>query len=408
MRFLFVHQSFPGQYRHILHHLQAQGGHEIVFITSRQRPEIEGVRQVVYHCSPPGNDIHSCSREFDHAMRRAEAVAQVARSLKQLGYRPDIVIGHQGWGELLNLGDIWPNVPTLGYFEFYYDPGGLDVGFDPEFPTTPDLPAFVRAKNAVNLLGLQQPGLGQTPTLFQKQTYPAWAQNKLALLREGVDLDFCRPAPEAKRDFFRLDGLEIAPHERLVTYISRDLEPYRGFHSFMRALPTILAAQPNARVVLVGGAGVSYGAPPAEGGTWREVLLRELAGRLDMSRVHFMGWLPHEDLVRLMQRSDAHVYLTYPFVLSWSLREAMAIGCPLVVSDTVPVRELVQDGVNGLVVPFLEPDRIAQGVLTLLDDRALGRTLGESARLYAQEELGLPLYLKHYERLIDETAAQNA
>lgn len=405
MRYLFVHQSFPGQYRHILRHLCAAGGHEIVFITSRKQPEMEGVRQVVYNATPPASQTHPCGRDFDHAMRRADGVAQVARSLQQLGYRPDIIIGHQGWGELLNLGDIWPGVPHLGYFEFYYDPEGLDVGFDPEFPPAKDLPALVRAKNAVNLLGLQLPGLGQTPTHFQKQTYPGWAQNKLELLREGVDLEFCRPAPEIKRRNFRLGDLDIAPHEPVVTFIARSMEPYRGFHNFMRALPEVQRRRPDARIILAGGNGVSYGAAPVDGSTWHETMLRELEGQLDLSRIHFTGWLPHEDLVRMMQRSDAHVYLTYPFVLSWSLREAMAIGCPLVVSDTAPLREMVQPDVNGRMVPFFAPSKLAESILELLEDRSLAGRLGRQAHVFAKETLGLPEYLRHYEILIDKVAA---
>ncbi|TPW36242.1 glycosyltransferase family 4 protein [Oecophyllibacter saccharovorans] len=405
MRYLFVHQSFPGQYRHILNHLRAEGGHEIVFITSHQQPEMEGVRQVVYRASQPTGQGHPAGWEFDYALRRAEAVAQVAGSLKQLGYRPDVIIGHQGWGEMLNLGDVWPGVPMLGYFEFYYNPTGLDVGFDSEFPPAPDLAAQVRAKNSVNLLTLQLPGLGQTPTRFQKETYPAWAQEKLTLLREGVDLEMCRPDPEIKRREFRLGSLNVLPHEPMVTFISRNMEPYRGFHSFMRALPEIQRRRPDAHIVLAGGNGVGYGAAPADGRSWREVMLRELEGLLDLSRIHFTGWLPHEDLIRMMQRSDAHVYLTYPFVLSWSLREAMAVGCPLVVSDTAPVREMVQPDVTGLVVPFSDPQRLAESVLTLIEDKSLAGRLGRAAHHFAQENLGLPDYLQRFQILINEVAA---
>lgn len=407
MRYLFVHQSFPAQYIHLLRYLVQQGGNEIVFITTCQTDILPEVRRVLYTPPPlPSSAVHPAVRELDHAVRRAEAVAQVAQSLKSLGYVPDIILGHHGWGELLNLGDVFPHVPVLGYFEFYYHIDGLDVGFDPEFPLSDLAPSLVRCKNAINLQALTLPGVGQTPTVFQKKTYPDWAQPKLSLVREGVDLAQCFPDKTAKQRVLNIGDVQIQPYERLVTYVARDMEPYRGFHSFMRSLPRILDARPDVRVVLVGGDGISYGHRPVEGGSWRDAMLRELKGQLDLERIHFVGWRSHSELVHILQRSDAHVYLTYPFVLSWSLREAMAAGCSIVASDTAPVREFLTDGENARLVPFLQPDSIADGVLELLEDRALAQTFGRRARQSACTHFDLHDYLQQYKALIDDNVCR--
>lgn len=406
MRYLFIHQSFSAQYRHILRYLHEQGGHELVFITTSVKGEMPGVRKVMYNVPPPPDaKIYPFLREFDHALYRADAVAAVARSLKELGYIPDIIIGHHGWGELLNIGDVYPNVPILGYFEFYYSVLGQDVNFDPEFPPNPELNILVRLKNTINLQALTQPGWGQTPTFFQRQTYPFWARRQISILQEGVDLDFCCPHREVHQKTFKIDDIIIEPHEKLVTYAARDLEPYRGFHSFMRALPDILQERSDVRVVIVGNNGVSYGNPPADGGTWREVMLRELDGKIDLSRVHFLGWLSHQKLISLFQRTNAHVYLTYPFVLSWSLREAIAVGCPLIVSDTAPLQEYLQNGETAHFVSFLNPRNIAEGILELLENTQYAGYLSYQARIFAEKNLAMNDYLYRYERLINDVIA---
>jgi glycosyltransferase involved in cell wall biosynthesis len=338
-------------------------------------------------------------------MLRAEAVAKAAASLKTLGFAPDIIIGHHGWGEMLNLHDVWPQAPLLGYQEFYYNIDGFDVGFDPEFPLGDDIGARIRSKNAVNLLALTNPGHGQTPTLFQHSTYPDWARPNISVLAEGVDLDTCKPDPELRRRTVTLGGYKIRPADKLVTYVVRDLEPYRGFHVMMRALPRLLRERPDVRVILVGGDNVSYGAR-LDKGSWRERMLDEVGSKLDMDRVHFPGRVPYDTYTKLLQRSDAHVYLTYPFVASWSLREAMATGCAVVASDTAPVREFVTHRRTGMLVPFLQPERIAEGVLAVLEDAGLNRRLRRGARAWAEANLDMAKYLAGYEALIARTIGQ--
>ena len=408
MRYLFVHQNFPGQFLHLVRHLARQnthegGNNEIVFIGEPNQNAIPGVRRVAYRMPRGAHaETHSVAQEFEVAVLRAELVARAAATLKQLGFTPDIIIGHHGWGEMLNLRDVFPSTPMLGYLEFYYNTDRFDVGFDPEFPNDVAMFPRVRAKNTVNLLALTNGGMGQTPTLFQRSTYPEWAHPGIAVLREGVNLDVCAPDPKAASQDFVLGDLLVRPDEKLVTYVARDLEPYRGFHVFMRALPRILQARPDARIVLVGGDGVSYGARLAEG-SWREHMLREVGRSLDLSRVHFVGKLDYASYAGLLKRSDTHVYLTYPFVASWSLREAMASGCAIVGSETAPVQEFIRHGRTGLLTPFHDPRRLGDTVLEMLENRALAQKLRQAARREAERTLSMDDYLSNYEALIRQT-----
>ncbi|GBQ14202.1 glycosyltransferase family 4 protein [Swaminathania salitolerans] len=403
MRFLFVHQNFPGQFLHLVRHLHEQGDHEIVFISEANEGHLPGVRRVLYRqerkVSP---ETHPSLRELETGLLRAEAVARAANTLKGLGYTPDIIIGHHGWGELLNLVDVYPSTPILGYFEFFYHTDRNDVNFDPEFPPYPALFPSVRVKNAINLLALNLGQHGQTPTLFQKSTYPEWAHAQITLLREGVNLDLCAPEPGIGDAPLAIGPCVVQPNEKLITFVARNLEPYRGIHSFLRALPRVLAERPDARVVLIGGDGTSYGAPPPQGaGSWRDLFLGEVSDRIDPDRVHFLGKVEYDLFRTVLKRSDAHVYLTYPFVASWSLREAMATGCPIVGSRTAPVEEFVTDRRSGLLVPFTEPDSLADAILELLEDEALSARLGSAARHFAEEALSLGGYLENYDRLIE-------
>ncbi len=400
MKYLFVHQNFPGQFLHILRHLAAQKQHELLFITENDRNSLMGVRKMLHKLGrQPAPNAHPHVHDLEQALIRAEAVARSATKLKQLGFVPDIIIGHHGWGEMLHLNDVFPDSPLLGYQEYFYNLDGYDVRFDPEFPPNADIAARLRVKNLVNLMTLTNPGFGQTPTRFQLETYPEWARPNISLLEEGVNLDVCKPNPELRQRVVTIAGYKVKPNEKLVTYVVRDLEPYRGFHMMMRALPKILAERADTRVILVGGDGASYGAKPARG-TWREHMLDELSSRMDVSRVHFAGRVGYEAYTKLLQRSDTHVYLTYPFVASWSLREAMSTGCAIVGSDTAPVREFIRHRKTGLLAPFLQPEVIADRVLELLEDDALNQRLRKGARAWAVKNLDMGNYLRAYEALI--------
>lgn len=402
MKFLFVHQNYPGQYLHIVRHLAMSGRHDVVFLSEPNRNRIEGVRMVPYPKPPSAAvEAHVGTRELDAALRRADVVAHTANNLKQLGFEPDIIIGHHGWGELLNLGDVFPNVPLVGYLEFFYQIHDVDVGFDPEFPTPDSDHPRIRAKNAVNLLALNLGMTGQTPTKWQLSTYPSWAQKLITVLPEGINLDVTKPNPQARRRSLVIGKTTIKPSEKLVTYVARDLEPYRGFHLMMRAVPHMLRARKDVRVVMVGGDGISYGVKPPTG-TWREKMLEEVGDGIDPSRVIFPGRIDYDTYVAMLQRSDAHVYLTYPFVASWSMREALGAGCVIIGSDTQPVTEFITHEQNGLLASFFDPKGLADTVLRALEDAPLAKRLRENARKYAEKNLSMTDYMARYEALIAE------
>jgi glycosyltransferase involved in cell wall biosynthesis len=403
VRYLFVHQNFPGQYQHLLQDILARKeGDEVVFISEPNSNHIGGVRRVNYRMpQTQSRNVHRTVDEMETMQIRAEEVARVATNVKALGFVPDVIIGHHGWGELLNIEDVFPGVPVIGYFEFYYHTHGVDVGFDPEFPVEPGLLPRVRAKNATNLLALNNPGLGQSPTNWQRSTYPKWAQKQIRLVPDGVHLDICKPAPEIFERNFEFGDWKVAPGQKLLTFVSRDLEPYRGFHVLMRALPKLLRERPDLHVAMVGGDKVSYGASPAHG-SWREIYFNEVRDRIDPSRVHFLGRIVYDDYVRLLQRSDAHVYLTYPFVASWSLREALAMGCAVVASDTPPVTEFVTHGKNGLLTPCLDPAKLADAVLELLENNSLSEKLRAGAVDYAKTHLPMTKHLEAFRALVSE------
>ncbi|CAI3950935.1 Glycosyltransferase involved in cell wall bisynthesis (RfaB) (PDB:2IV7) [Commensalibacter communis] len=402
MKYLFIHQNFPGQYLHIVQHLAKQKDNEIVFISQPSNARIQGVRSVFYQVPEPAKGLLAPLGELDLAIKRGDAVYQTMKTLKSLGFIPDIIIGHQGWGEMLNLQDIYPDVPVLSYTEFYYHSSGLDVDFDPEFPADEMLPARVRIKNTINLVSATNPGWGQTPTLFQHSTYPDWAQKKITILREGVNLEKCSPDPSIYKSDLELKDFVVKPEDKLVTYVARGLEPYRGFHIFMRALPRLLQERPDVKVVMIGRDQVSYGASLESGMSWRDYMLKEVHNKLDMSRVHFSGQVPYNVFNSVLKRSDAHIYLTYPFVLSWSLREAMSIGCPIIASDTQPVQEFIADRVTGILTPFLDHDALTDRILEVLEDKKLAQSIRKAARAEAERSLSMDEYMKNYETLIDD------
>jgi glycosyltransferase involved in cell wall biosynthesis len=400
VKFLFVHQNFPGQYLHIVRHLQANPANDVVFLTEPNGNFVQGVRRVVYELAhKPRQDIHHTVRLLEQAMHRADKVAETARRLKRLGFTPDIIIGHHGWGEMLNLVDVWPGVPMLGYFEFYYHTSGYDVNFDVEFPMGEDFQPGVRALNAINHAALTLGQHGQSPTRFQRNAYPGWAKRQIKLLPECTRLDLCQPDPQARATRLSIGDFHIEPTDQLITYVARNLEPYRGFHVLMRALPRILAARPDAKVVMLGGDEVSYGAR-LSGDSWKNYFSNQLKGRYDASRVLMPGQVHYQTYLQLLQRSDAHVYLTYPFVASWSLREALACGCAVVAADVEPVTEFVSDGRNGLLTPALDPERLADQVLRLLESPALAKKIRTGARHYAERHLDMAHHIAAYEARI--------
>jgi len=404
---LFIHQNFPGQFMHVTRALHAAGTHKLLALTSsaNQRSPLVPVRH--YHWRSTERAESSPGKHYAECASRGAAVADALLGLKAEGLTPDLVIGHGGWGETLFVRDVWPDTPLLLHAEFFYRGHGLDVGFDPE-TSPPDLTRttrLARARSVVMLQALTDASHGVAPTHWQADTFPACLRQKIDVIHEGIDTGIAVPNPAASLTL-RRDGVHLRPGDEVVTYVARNLEPYRGFHIFMRTLPAILAARPNARIIIVGGDGVSYGPRPAPERTWRQVLLKELAGRLDMTRVHFVGRVPHVRFIELMQLSAAHVYLTYPFVLSWSMLEAMSAGALVIGSRTGPVEEVIEGGRNGVLRDFFDVAGIADAVIQALAEPARFMAIRRAARQtvldrYDLKRICLPAWLN----LIDRVAA---
>ncbi len=398
MKSLFVHQNCPGQFRHLAPSLAADG-HDVVFIGQKDKVTPKGVKRLEY---APHREVtpkmHPYLRGTEAAVLNGQAVARLAFSLKAKGYRPDVMIGNPGWGETLYLKDVWPEVPLISLCEFYYNGQGADVGFDPEFATGPDAVLRARTRTAQHLLAIEAADYAYSPTVWQRAQFPQVYQEKIRVIHDGIDVDAL--APDRSVRFALPDGTVLTEADEVLTYVSRNLEPYRGFHSFMRALPGILEKRPNAQVVIVGGDGVSYGGRPKDAETWREKMLAEV-GPLS-ERVRFTGRIPYKDYVSLMRISSVHVYLTYPFVLSWSMLEAMAAGAFVVGSRTPPVEEVIEDGRNGWLVDFFDPGAIANRVSEALACRNEMASLRAAARETVMSRYALADCLDRQKVLIAE------
>jgi glycosyltransferase involved in cell wall biosynthesis len=366
MKILFVHQNFPGQYLHLARHLGTQPGNEVVFITQRTDATLPGVKNIVYkpHRGVTQNQHHYLV-DTEAGLLNAQAVARIALDLKQAGFVPDVMLGHNGWGETWYLKDVYPDTPLIGYFEFFYRFRGADVGFDPAEPDIFDTAPRIRTKNLGNLIGLDASDMGQMPTQWQRSLYPKEFQHKLYVTHEGIDTGLVKPDPDARLSLPDA-GIELTRDDEVVTYVARNLEPYRGFPGFMRSLPAILEQRPNAQVLIVGGDEVSYGHRLPEGQTHKQRMLAELGSTLDLKRVHFLGKVPYSVFLKILQISRVHVYLTFPFVLSWSMLEAMSAECLVVGSKTAPVEEMIRDGENGFLVDFFSTTAISERVVEVL------------------------------------------
>ncbi|MBS0437398.1 MAG: glycosyltransferase family 4 protein [Proteobacteria bacterium] len=376
MKLLVVHQNFPGQFGHLVKAWAQRPGWEVRGLGRGTVPGLPGFDKLTrYKLAREGHpQQHHYLRQMEMATLHGQAAARAMLDMRKSGFRPDVILAHPGWGETLYAKDVFPDARLVHYCEWYYNADGQDLGFDPEFPITFDDRARIRTWNALHTLNLTNCDAAVSPTHWQKSRHPEIFLPKITVQHEGIDTENLGPDPSAWVK--TPGGVVLKAGDPVITYVARNLEPYRGFHVFMRALEKIQKAHPTCHALIVGGDGVSYGRRPTKAKTWREQMLAEV--RLDPARTHFLGRLPYQDYVRVLQVSAAHVYLTYPFVLSWSLLEAMACGAPIVASNVGPVREVITDDVNGRLVPPLDVDAVVCGVL---DELAACSEPGARARV---------------------------
>lgn len=401
MKFLFIHQNFPGQYRHLARALADDPRHQVIAIGKSTAPGLEGVK--LYRYAPPRAvqpTTHHYMRRLEGGILHGQAVVRILDNLRRKGFMPDIICGHAGWGETLFIKDVYPEVPLLNYCEFFYHPTGADSNFAPgEVPTLDEI-CRTRINNTQHLISIEACNRGISPTYWQRKQFPEVFHSKIAVIHDGVDSDAAKPDPTAQ---LRLpNGKVLTASDEVVTYVARNFEPYRGFPTVMRAVSELCRRRPNAHFVMIGGDEVSYGKAPANGGTFREQMLLEVS--VDPRRVHFLGKVPHAAFITALQISSAHMYLTVPFVLSWSVLEAMSAGCAVVGSATPPVQEVITDGENGLLVDFFSHSELADRVIEVLNGGERIKKMRENARRTVCERYALKHCLPAQLSLLAELA----
>jgi glycosyltransferase involved in cell wall biosynthesis len=402
MRALFLHPNFPAQYRHIITALGADPNNQIIFGTKNERPEwtIPGVTKALFKPTrDPSAETHQYVRGLESAVIYGQAVYRMAEQLKARGFVPDIICGHSGWGPTLFVKEVFPETPLLCYFEWFYRSVGSDADFDPADPLTVDDMARIRVKNSPILIDLYSCDWGISPTEWQRSQFPAELQSKISVIHDGVDTSYFQPDPTAK---LILPNLDLSGVDEIVTYVARGMEPYRGFPEFIEAVAYIQERRPNCHAIVVGSERVCYGKSLPNGVSYKQKMLEQIP--LDLSRIHFVGPLPYGQYLKVIQASDVHIYLTRPFVLSWSMIETLSTGCLVIGSDTPPVREVIRDGDNGLLVDFFSPKQIADRVDEVLDHPDRMAQVRDRARQTVVERYDLRELLSKQLRLIEEIA----
>ena len=408
---LFIHQNFPGQYRHLAPAIAARPGARVIGLGERENISLPNVTHIRYpEPQGAGENTHRYLHPMEASIRRAQQVARTLVDLRSKGFRPDIICCHPAWGEGMFLPDIFPQAKLLHYCEYHFTTSGGDIGFDPQQTVGLDYAARTRLLNLPQAPALEAMDWGVSPTYFQRNRFPALFQRRISVVHEGVNSALA--SPDGAHHLKLRDGSVIKRGDEILTYVSRNLEPYRGFDVFMRALPEILARRPQAQVVLVGGEARGYGPKPADGRSWKTYLLEELGDKLDLTRLHFTGRIPHPALLALFRISRAHVYLTYPYVLSWSMIEAMGCEALVIGSATAPVQEVIEHGVNGLLVPFFDTAALAETVVDALAHPDRYAPIRKAARQtllerYDLQSICLPQQIKLFDAVLEGRAGDS-
>lgn len=398
----------PGQYRELVQWLAAQGGHEIVFLTQRTNPpNFNGVREVVYKPHhKPKDGAYGLSKTWETAAGAGFGAAMALREIVAGGFTPDIIIGHVGWGEMTFMKEVLPDVPQIGFFEYYYSVTGGPVGFDPESPVSDHSPFIMQGHNVVPNMNIQTVDLGHAPMYWQRNRFPKSFHEKIYVCHDGIRTDKLRPDPNASITLGRL-ARPLTSDDEVVTYMARNLETTRGFHQLMRALPHLQKARPNARILIVGGNDTSYGGKNKHKGGLRGQMEAEVGHLLDWERLHFIGQVPYSDFQKIIQISRCHIYLTMPFVLSWSMLESMSMEATIVASDVPPVREAMTHGETGLLVDFFDPEALAAQVAEVCAEPERFAHLGPAAREHVVKNYDflsvcLPEHIRQINGLVPE------
>jgi glycosyltransferase involved in cell wall biosynthesis len=396
---LFLHDNFPAQFGVFGRYL-IERGWEVTFGTQRKGAALDGMR--VFNYAPhrePTQKIHPYVGGFEKAVLAGQGLARAALKLKEAGLSPDIVMAHSGWGPGLFVQDIWPDAAYIAYFEWYYRAEAPDIKFMGGARTLDD-DLRSRTRNAQILMDLANCDAGICPTQFQKSQFPEVFHDKLIVMHDGIDTDTYQPAPGAKLD---LPDTDLSGAKEIITYVARGMEPYRGFPEFMKALEIVLAQRPDAHAVILGEDRVAYGKKLPEGDSFKKRALAECD--LDWSRVHFTGLLPRNLYLQVLQASSVHVYLTVPFVLSWSMMEAMSTGCAIVSSDVDSVTEMAGgDNPTLMQVDHRNPGAVAAAVKMLLSDRERAKVLGEAARAFIVKDFSAQDVYRRKEEWIRKAA----
>jgi glycosyltransferase involved in cell wall biosynthesis len=400
MRILFLHSNFPAQFRHLAVALAQDSNHKVVFGTTRKEGTLPGVNKAIYTPSRESHpQTHHYVRTLENAVLQGQAVYRLADQLKAQSFIPDVVYAHSGWGPSLFIKDIFPKAKLLCYFEWFYHAHGSDADFDPSEPLTADDEARIRIKNAPILIDLYSCDRGLSPTYWQRQQFPPEYHSKITVHHDGVDTQFFQPQPGAKLFLPRIN-LDLREVPEIVTYVARGMEPYRGFPQLIETVALLQKRRPQCHVVIVGENRVAYGRTLPDGKTYKDVMLEKVP--LDLNRVHFTGLLPYPEYLQVLQASSAHLYLTRPFVLSWSMLEALSAGCLVVGSNTAPVTEMIQDGVNGLLVDFFNTQAICDRIEEALDNPTQMVPIRAKARETILERYDLAQLLPQHLQWIQE------
>ncbi|MEQ9669031.1 glycosyltransferase family 4 protein [Coleofasciculus sp. G2-EDA-02] len=401
MRILFLHSNFPAQFRHLAVILAQDPRHQVVFGTTRKEGQLPGVVKAIYAPSRQARpETHHYVRPLENAVLQGQGVYRLCEQLKAQGFIPDVVYGHSGWGPTFFIKDSFPKAKLLCYFEWFYHAHGSDADFDPAEPLNADDEARIRIKNAPILIDLYSCDRGLSPTHWQHQQFPPEYRDKITVHHDGIDTNFFQPKPGHKLVLPRLN-LDLSHVKELVTYVARGMEPYRGFPQLIETIALLQEKRPHCHAVIVGENRVAYGKSLPDGKTYKEVMLENFP--LDLNRVHFTGLLPYPDYLQVLQASAVHIYLTRPFVLSWSMLEALSTGCLVVASNTAPVREVIQDGVNGLLADFFSPQNIAERVEEVLNHPDSMAALRVQGRKTILERYDLTQLLMQHIQWIEQT-----